>query len=505
MSNARLVLLILAGSLGLTFTVASAEEPTVPPTIKVRLVRPDRLFESLIHLFDGSRAPHPAAALAAWKRASTEPKRLGKGGDALIATINPSMVREVAGLDETQLAFRPIPGSDRWAWRAHFPHDEGTLAALAPTAALSGGGVEPSLGEYRVDRLPGDTLILLGRGPAGLLAANSREDLTAAIAASAMPCPASPIESGFLIEVDPTTRDTWTTPLGRRWAEAARVTDCQTVNAQLQVEKTTLVGSVTGRFTGVVPPLGPIDPAWLECIPGRGPLAALAFRVDPTTGSWTRLFDLIDRVERTDPTHANVASSRIRLALAALAVGVRLEANLWPHLVGVAAWVGMGDGRLDRGTISFHLDDPASAARLAMDLKGRRVQDAGDEVVELAQVGGQPLCLVRRGASLFVSWGDEGWPATRQTLNDPQQSARSWLGAGRSEAASSRVGAIWLDQLPFVPPGSPLAASLASAPPFRWAGRNDGNQTFDEFWADGLDATVRRFLDLIPQDPPPRS
>ena len=345
---------------------------------------------------------------------------------------------------------------------------------------------------------------MLGRGPAGLVAANSHDRLAAAIAATATPPTAAPIESGFLVEVDPTARETWTTPAGRRWAEAARITGCQTISARVQVEKTSMVASVSGRFDGATPAVEAIDPTWLDGIPGRGPLAAVAFRVDPSARSWTRLFDLIDRIERTDPEHANVASSRIRLALAALAVGVRLEANVWPHLVGVAGWVGMTEGKLDRGSITLHLDDPTAAANLAAGLKGRRLQDGGDEVVELTRVARQPLRLVRRGGSLFVTWGDQGWPATRQALDDPARSARSWLGSSRTVQAPSRVGAVWLDQLPQVPPGSPLAASLASTAPLRWAGGNEGNQSIDAFWVDDLDATVRRFLDLIPQDPPPK-
>ena len=505
MSIARRLLVLLIGSIGLIDSPTRAGEPSSPPTIIVRGVRPDRVVEALIHLFNGSRAAHPAAALAAWKRASVEPKRLGKVGDALLATINPAMVREVANLDETRVAFSPIPGSDRWAWWACFPRDDGTLAALAPTAALSGGGEEPPLGESRVDRFPGTDLILLGRGPAGLFAANSRDRLAAAIQAAATVPPPPPIDSGFLVEVDPTARATWTTPAGRRWAEAARSTDCQGIAARVQVAGTSLVASVTGRFAGAIPALGAIDPAWLDGIPTRGPLAALVVRVDPSAGAWNRWFDLADRIERTDPERANIAPARLRLALAALAIGVRLEANVWPHLVGVAAWVGMTDGKLDRGSITLHLDDPTAAANLAASLKGRRVQDGGDEVVELAQVAGQPLRLVRRGGGLFITWGDQGWPATRQALDDPGRSARSWLGSSRSGAVPSRVGAIWLDQLPQVPPGSPLAASLAAAPPLRWSGGNDGNLTIDEFWVDDLDATVRRFLDLIPQDPPPRS
>src|SRR5262249_4147516 len=53
-------------------------EPTEALTI--RLVRPDQQLERLIGLFRGTRAPHPAAALSAWKRAAAaaNPRGLGK-------------------------------------------------------------------------------------------------------------------------------------------------------------------------------------------------------------------------------------------------------------------------------------------------------------------------------------------------------------------------------------------------------------------------------------------
>ncbi len=485
---------------------ARADDPAPPPpspTLTIRAIHPEREAKALIQLFAGSRASSPAAALSAWKRASTEPKRLGKVGDAIIACLNPAMIREIANLDAAEALFSPVAGSDRWDWRMRFPHDDGTLAALGPTADLSGGGSEPMLGDYRVDRFPGTDLILLARGPAGLFAANSRRGLEVAVASAAKPPPAAPIESGWTVRVDPAARATWTSLGGRRWAEAAQITHCQTINGRFRVAGTMLLGSVIGRFEGDTPVVAPVDPAWLDGIPTRGPLAALGFQVDPRAESWIGLFNLVDRIERLDPARANIAPSRLRLGLAARAFGVRLEADLWPHLIGVSGWVGATAGQLDRGMVAVHLDADLAATSLIGGIKGQRVVDGADEVIEASSVGGRPLRVVRRRNSVFVAWGDRAWTETRVALDQPEQSARSWLAQSRTGALPMRVGAIWLDQLPQVPPGSPLAATLAEAPPLRWAGANEGNRTSDEFWLSDLDGAVRRFLDRLPLDPPP--
>ncbi len=498
--------IILAGCLLAVGSVAGAvagDEPPPRPTITVRAIHPERQVEAIINLFQGSRAASPAAALAAWKRASPEPKRLGKLGDAVIAALNPRMLREYQVLDGAELAVSFVPGADRWAWRARFPSDDGTLGVVGPTADLSGGGVEPPLGEYRVDRFPGNSGTLVARGPAGLFAASSRAQLQAALAAATSPATAAPVDSGWVVRLDPAASDTWTSPAGRRWAAAAEATGCQLLTGRVRLSNTTLVASVTGRFGGDTPVVPAIDPDWLDPIPTRGPFAAFGFRVDARGATWDRFFSLVDRVERTDPARANVAPARLRLALAARAGGVRLEADVWPHLQGVSGWLGMTAGRIDRGLIALHLDDLPSARLVVEGVKGDRKPDGADEVIEVGSVGGQPLRLIRRQATVFVAWGERAWAESREALDNPERSARPWLGKSRTGALPTRVGALWPDQIPLVPPGSPLALSLAESPPVRWAGANEGNRTFDEVWAEGLDATVRRFLDRLPLDPPP--
>ncbi len=502
--SARLALGGLACLIHLNGLAARAEAPpSSKPTITARAIRPDREVESMFRLFRGSRAANPAAALVAWKRASREPKRLGKSLEAAIAAINPRMLPEYRLLDDAALAIGFDPTSGRTSWHARFPNDDGTLGALGATGLLSGGRREPPVGEILVDRLGGAGSPLLAQGPSGLVMASSREELIAASATSRVPPNPAPIESGWLVDFDPSASETWTTLAGRRWAEAVRGTRCLAVSGRLRFEGDTLAAGVEGRFGSAPPASSAIDPKWLDFIPSRGPLAAFGFRVDPRAESWNAAFDLVDRIERADPARANVASSRIRVALAARAAGVRLEADVWPHLQGVSGWVGASHGKLDRGVFAIYFDEEAVARRLLSGIKGRRPADGPDDLVELGDVQGRPLRVIRRQNSVFVAWGERAWANSLEAIEHPGRSARPTLGSSRTGPRPNRVGAVWVDQLPRVPRDTPLASTLAESPPIRWAGWNAGDRTFDEVWVDGLDATVRRFLERIPLDPPP--
>lgn len=79
--------------------------------IVIRLVHPERQAAAILRLFDGCTAPHPAAALAAWKQSTTGPGQLGKTGEALIACFNPEMVREWSVLDGASLQIGIDAGS----------------------------------------------------------------------------------------------------------------------------------------------------------------------------------------------------------------------------------------------------------------------------------------------------------------------------------------------------------------------------------------------------------
>ena len=133
------------------------EQATSGEPIVVRLIHPDRQAAAVLRLFEGCAAPHPAAALAAWKRSTRDPNQLGKPLEAVISFFNPEMVREWSVFHEArfQLGFDPETGSGRW--RLTVPGDDGTLAALITALRLSGGSNEAPVGNgtIAVNRLGG--------------------------------------------------------------------------------------------------------------------------------------------------------------------------------------------------------------------------------------------------------------------------------------------------------------------------------------------------------------
>ncbi len=286
------------------------------------------------------------------------------------------MVREFGRLDAAELALSFDPGRGPMGLAGPVPARRRDARRGRADRRPERGRVDRRSAPYRVVRFPGATWSSSAAGPLGLVAANSRAQLEAA--ALAAPGPRSPAADRVGVGWSGSTRRRAHLDLaaGRRWAEAARATGCQSLAGRVRLLRATaprLVGrSVRG---GCARSSRPIDPDWLDAIPARGPLAAVGFRVDPRAEAWTRLFDLLDRVERVDPERAKMAPSRLRLALAARAAGVRLEADVLPHLDGVAGWVGVADGPVDRALVALYLDDEEPPAGLVAGVKGRRVPD----------------------------------------------------------------------------------------------------------------------------------
>ena len=74
----------------------------VQELVVVRLIHPERQANELIRLFEGGPASHPAAALAAWKRASPKSGKLGKLAEALIRSGVRTATKEAALAVEAQ-------------------------------------------------------------------------------------------------------------------------------------------------------------------------------------------------------------------------------------------------------------------------------------------------------------------------------------------------------------------------------------------------------------------
>jgi len=490
----------------LAASIAGGADPT--PVVTVRAVHPDREMAAILDLFRGAKAPNPAAALAAWKRASREPDRLGKPAEALIAAFNPLMAGELRTLDEAGVASWFDPEAGRLAWGASIPADDGTFAALATALALSGGAAEGPIDGRPVDRLGGPGSPLMARGPRGVALAGSRDGLRLSLRrADAADRPRPAIESGWLARFDARGLEDAPSLGARRVAEAFRATGGREVSVVARLEGSTLAATLTGAFAAIPGEPSALDPAWLDWVPADRAMAAFALAIDPRPGAWDAAFALAERVAPGAPGPKDLAPLRARLDLAARAVGLRTEVDILPHLRGLSGWVG-ADGKKapDVGLVAIHLDDEASARRLADRIKSRPgVGDDHGPGRVVAALAGRPIRVDVRGASLLVGWGEGSIGASTEAKGSPDRSAgpvilRGWAAA----PLPSRVAAAWTGRVPrLAPEGSPLAIALAGAPPVLWTGHRAGLLMVDRIAWGGLDATVRRFLDLIPLDPPP--
>ncbi len=469
------------------------DPPPAGPSIRARLAHPDRQLRELIALFRGSKAEHPAAALAAWKRASAEPTRLGKPLEAVIAALNPSMVAELRTLDDAQIAFRFDQEASRTAWRAFLPHDDGTFAALASALALSGGAAEGPMGEIPVDRLGPPGSPLMGRGPGALLIAPDRAGLAlAGRDAARVPVPTA--AHGISVLAEPGALGEWKAAkslTARRVGEAFGGAQASPrIEASATLGDATFSASLLATFDRPVASGATVEAGWLDWTPRDRASVAFALAIEPGGAGWDSAFALLDRFDRADPARAGVAPSRLRLGLAARAAGVRLEADLIPHLKGVSGWLALGGPKgKDAGLVALHLDDEAVAARVTE--RARPAEAAGKRPA---------YDLAREGSTLLIAWGPSALEDARKARSAPDRSA--WP---TSEPPSAFVASIWPGRLPgLAPEGSPLALSLLEARPISGFGTWQGTNAirFEARWP-ALDGLVRRFLDRIPLNPPP--
>jgi hypothetical protein len=470
----------------------------IPEAMTVRLIRPDRQLERLIDLFKGSRATDPAAALAAWKRSAGAPKGLGKPVEAAIALLNPAMVRELRTLDGAVLGIEFDPNDGNVRWNVVVPHDDGTFAALATALVLTEGASDLPLEGHPVDRLgpPGAPLLASMGGAVAL--AGTRDDLAVAVAkARAGGLDRPNAESGWFIRFDPSAM-TATGPVARRRAaEALQGIGCREAEGAAGLSGDSLSFAISATLDPAPAPSLSVDPGWLDWVPDRSS-AAVAIALDPRPEAWDRTFALADRVERADPARAGLAPLRTRLNLIATAAGVRLETDLWPRLVGVSACL-LPDaaGQVEGALIALHAHDPEAAERIS----GQIVPRLAARLPQ-GRLAGRPIAVLRRESTVLVAWGDSTLSDCLKAKDQPDHPAGAAIRAPWGPIAPPRAGAFWPGRLrATAPAGSPLAQTLAEAPPVVWWGRNDGPVARDFVrWTD-LDGLIRRFLERIPLDP----
>ncbi len=536
------------------------EQATSCEAVVVRLIHPDRQAVAVLRLFEGCAAAHPAAALAAWKRSTRDPAQLGKPLEAVISFFNPEMVREWSVFHEArfQLGFDPATGAARW--RLTVPGDDGTLAALITAMRLSGGSNEAPVGNgmITVNRLGGPGAAVAVRGARGVVLASSRAELdrglppgetgpSARLEAMGLKgvagVPAADPDSGLVFRIEPgrLTLPARGSVATRRAIELARGLGCRTVVGSLG-----LVADQVGlEMASELDPARPfalgsvenvtIDPQWLQWIPVRDAVAVAALAAGCGAGYWDGVFALADRVDRADPARANLAPLRTRINLLASAVGVRLEADLWPHLRGVTvAWLADPDKpeQSGRAVAVLQMDDDAAARNLVADVLPRlaalwrrakvenrpgppqrpdnvRVADGDSAVLRsLGRPGGRPLDAAARGRTVLVGWGDQAIETMFRTAEHPEQSIMPLIGRSGAEHAReplARVAAFWPGRMRLPVKGldgpTALIRCLAEGPPIVWTGWNLEGRARDRVRWHDLHGLVRRFLAAIPLDP----
>ncbi len=483
---------------------ANGAEPAA--TMTLRLDRPDQQCERILSLFAGARSPHPAAALAAWKRASRA--TLGKSTEALIAVLNPGMASELSLLDDTvvSLSFDSIDGHPRW--QACLPRDDGTFASLATALVLTDGASEPPVNETAVDRLGPPGAPLMARTVDRLVLAGSRADLQAGLE-NPPSFQTTGSQSGLRIRIEPGALAQSCPMLVRRSNEAFRALGCRLIDGRLDLDADTLKLDLTTSLDNI-PESAAIDPSWLKWLPAESAVAAISVAIEARPESWERAFALVDRVERVDPARAGLAPLRTRLNLAAAAVKVRPEVDLWPVLRGVSIGVyGNADGEVVSLLLALHTKDATAAKHLGETVLPRLLASFVSPVPEkdpspvgqtVGRVGGRSLHLVQQGETVVVGWGEEILARALDARDNPARSVHGLLAADVVPSPPSRLGIFWPSRVQGIA-GTTFAS--AQVPPVVWSGRNEGESTHDVVRWTELRGLVHRFLDRLPLDPPP--
>ncbi len=506
-------------TLAAAFLAAFATRPArgEGPALAVELRHPDRQLARLLGLFEGTPTPSPAAALAAWKLAAPpgSPRSLGKGAEAAIAALNPEMVRELAALEGASFHLA-IDDAGHWRWSLAAPHDDGTLRAAVVAIALTDGGPEPPIAGRPVDRLgpPGSALAATGRR--GLAIGDRPESLATALARLDAPPASSPdAQPGWSARLDAVELARSESIEARRIAAGLAALGLAGADLTLRpVGVDTIELVATGLHRAKAPPRpaanSALDPGWLDLVPADHAAASIAVALGPDRDALALLFAAADAVERADPAHADVAPLRTRLNVLALGVGLRPEAELWPRLRGVTAWVARGD---DGGVLALHATDPESADALARRIvpqlvgvlsrsrpAGRPAVVDGGPPLPIGQFRGRLVEVARRGSTVVVGWGASRASQALAGLDDPARSAGDRLRAGwPADRPPSACLAAWPDRLVTDPA---VADAIRGVPPVvGWTGADPAGMPITALSWSGLRPSVRRALDRLDLGP----
>ena len=492
--DGRWIIGLVATLLVISECSAAAEGPEgQAEALVARLIRPDRQAVEILHLFEGARWSHPAAALSAWRSRSPQ-STPGKAIEALIASFNPEMVREWRCMDRAELRIGVAPSTGEIGWAVLVPHDDGTLAAGVTAIRLTNPEDLPirsgdrSIPVARIGRAGVPMACQVG---GSVVVAGSREWLQRGVAivrerggpSSAL---GESIDSGFVFRIEPArlpSAKSGSLDL-RRVVEAIRAMGCGPIDGRAFIKDGAFVLDVSARFEGRASIERGVEPAWLESVPTAGAMAAFSIALDPDASGWDRAFALADRVERVDPARAALAPLRTRLNLLALASGVRWESELRPHLLGISGCIlGVPDrpGKVSGILIVLHLDDAATA----------------NSVARRASLRLSSLAIETHDREIRVGWGQTSrrWVGERPAAGESLSALMKTPDLGGALPMPRRIVAAWPGRI-LRPTGAIARAgqTLADDPPIIWSGWDLFGRTHDVARWNGLGDRVRRFL-----------
>lgn len=489
------------------------------PIAEFRWIHPDQQLRSILSLFEGARYPHPAAVMTAWKAAKGEEGSLGKPLEAVITLLNPEMVTELRSMHQATLLLDLSPNGG-WGWSAAVPSDDGTFSAVITAMTLTDGTVEEHLAGGVVHRLGPRGSPLAWVRDKQIRIASTRELLTHEQERN-LPLPEIAAGLSGAVQLDALRSRV---PVGASLStwERTIVKSADAIKARyLSITVTAAESSDSSRVLvrgELADPLGSqvetIRPEWLARLPWKRAAIVGSLGIEPSVSSWNRILELLDAVDRSTPERSGLAPLGVRVTLAAAAVGLRPEADLWAKALGLSfcAWGEViADKVVPRWIITVHARDPEAAAQIGHVLTRRPANAAeknrdgflprlialpSDWLKNLVVRGDRVILVSDQLALAAADEVDQAgaelpWPKSPPDV-DPSRIQRMLM------LEPERLPSDWLARLPIV-----LRTAIAQGPRLQWAGGQIGDRSFDSITLSDLKPAVRRWLEAIPIPPKP--